>query len=282
MIGRKHYIDNLRWLCVLVLLPYHTFMVFNSFGESFYIHGASIALTTFIIQVIWPWFMPLMFVLAGISSAYVLKKRSCAEYVKERVFRLLIPFISGILLLVPIQTYIAERFHNGYTGGYFAQYILFFTKSTDLTGYSGGFTPAHLWFILYLFVISLISLPLMHLYQKSPKKLNFTRIPTFALLPLFLIPGLMQMILDISGKSVGEYFAFFMLGYLVFSDEIVLQKLIKSRWWLTALVVISIVLYLVVGSAIPSLPFEFLYSFFCVGCRISVIGIGWTIPGFSE
>jgi len=34
-------------------------------------------------------------------------------------------------------------FHNGYTGNCFEQYILFFTKLTDLSGYNGGFTPAH-------------------------------------------------------------------------------------------------------------------------------------------
>ncbi|MDR0840284.1 MAG: acyltransferase family protein [Christensenellaceae bacterium] len=280
--GRKHYIDNLRWLCVLALFPYHTFMVFNSFGESFYVHGASVTSTTWIIQAMWPWLMPLMFVLAGISSAYALNKRSCAEYVKERVLRLLVPLIFGILLLVPLQTYIEERFHNGYTGGYLAQYILFFTKPTDLSGYNGGFTPAHLWFILYLFVISLIGLPLMRLYQKSQKKLNFARVPTFALLPLFLIPCLMQMILDISGKSVGEYFAFFMLGYLVLSDEIVLQKLIKSRWWLTALVAACLAVYLVVGGALPILPLELLYSFIAWAVILALLGLAGQYLNFEN
>lgn len=81
---------------------------------------------------------------AGISSCYALRKRTPREYVKERVLRLLVPLLAGVALLVPIQTYVAEVFHNGYGGGYLAQYVLFFTKPTDLTGYHGGFTPAHL------------------------------------------------------------------------------------------------------------------------------------------
>ena len=35
---RKHYIDNIRWLCVLLLFPFHTLRVFNA-GESFYVKG---------------------------------------------------------------------------------------------------------------------------------------------------------------------------------------------------------------------------------------------------
>jgi hypothetical protein len=279
---RKYYIDNLRWLCVLLLFPYHTFMVFNGFGESFYVKGASVMSTTFILQAIWPWLMPLMFVLAGISSAFALQKRSNAQYVKERVFRLLIPLIFGILLLVPLQTYIAERFHNGYSSGYFTQYILFFTKPTDLTGYAGGFTPGHLWFLLYLFVISLAALPLMRLYQKSSKKLNFVRVPTAALLPLFLIPGLMQIILDIGGKSVGEYFAFFMLGYIVLSDESVLQKLKKARWWLTLTAAVPIALYPFVGEALPELAFEVFYSFYAWTAVLALLGLGGQYLNFQN
>ena len=93
------------------------------------------------------------------SSAYAPDKRTNCEYVKERIFKLLIPFVVGTLVVVPAQTYFAERFHNGYTGGYLHQYVLFFTGPTDLTGYRGGFTPAHLWFLLYLFIISVAALP---------------------------------------------------------------------------------------------------------------------------
>jgi len=114
-----------------------------------------------------PWFMPLLFVIAGISSAFALKKRTAKQFLSERFFKLFLPHVSGILIYIPIQTYFAERYHNQYTGGFFHQYILFFTKPTDLTGYTGGFTPGHLWFILFLFIISIITLPIMLKYIKS-------------------------------------------------------------------------------------------------------------------
>jgi Acyltransferase family. len=167
---RKYYIDNLRWMSILLLIPYHTFMIYNSFGESFYIKGADIPLVTGVLVAIWPWFMPLLFVCAGLSSAFALQKRSVKQYIKERALKLLVPFFFGILLLIPAQTFFAERFHNGYTGGYFRQYIIFFTKPTDFTGYNGGFTPGQLWFILYLFVISLVALPIMNAYRRANRR----------------------------------------------------------------------------------------------------------------
>lgn len=35
---RKHYIDNLRWLILLVLIPYHTAQAWNTWGEPNYIY----------------------------------------------------------------------------------------------------------------------------------------------------------------------------------------------------------------------------------------------------
>ncbi|MCL2696793.1 MAG: acyltransferase family protein [Oscillospiraceae bacterium] len=232
---RKYYIDNIRWLCVLLLFPYHTFMMFNAFDESFYVKGADIETTTLIMRAIYPWLMPILFLVAGLSSAYALNKRSPKQYIKERVSKLLLPLVFGILILIPVQTYFAERFHNNYTGNYFEQYILFFTKPTDLSGYNGGFTPAHLWFLAYLFVISLIALPVMYLYQKSVKKLPVHKIPLPVLLLFFLVPGFAQMIFDIAGKSVGEYTTWFLFGYFIISNGKVQEKLEKHRFLLLGL-----------------------------------------------
>jgi len=225
---RKHFIDNIRWLCILMLFPFHIFRIYTSFMEGFYVEGADVVVTTAFIVATAPWFMPLLFVLAGISSAYALSRKTSGAYVKERVNKLLIPLIAGLLLVVPAQTYFAERFHNGYTGGYFAQYILFFTGSTDLTGYRGGFTPAHLWFILYLFVISLIALPIMAADRKSKRKLVPEKISLWLLALLGVIPLLMSPILDF-GESLGAYFAYFMLGYFLLANDGLIEKLDRRR-----------------------------------------------------
>ncbi|WP_425517379.1 acyltransferase family protein [Paenibacillus solanacearum] len=49
------------------------------------------------------WFMPLLFLLAGMSSFYALQRRTGAHFVKERFLRLLIPLVVGTLIIVPSQ-----------------------------------------------------------------------------------------------------------------------------------------------------------------------------------
>lgn len=231
---RKHFIDNLRWLCVLLLIPYHACMIYNGFGEGFYIKGDSVPVLNNFLLIVSPWFMPLMFALAGASTAYALERRTAGQYVKERFLKLFIPLVSGLLLVIPIQTYFAERFHNGYTGGFFEQYVMFFTKPTDLSGYTGGFTPAHLWFILYLFIISLVALPIILLYKKGSRRLPVDKMTVPMLLPMFIFIAIMSLVLNIGGKSLGYFFAFFILGYFILSNETVQQRLVKSRWILFA------------------------------------------------
>lgn len=229
---RKYYFDNLRWMSILLLFPFHTAMIYNNFGENFYVKSKAIPIISGFIEVTSPWFMPLLFVIAGISTSYALERRTSKEYIQERVSKLLVPLTAGVLLLVPMQTFYAEKFHNGYKGTFLAQYLLFFTRDTDLTGYTGGFTPAHLWFILYLFIISLAALPIITIYKKSSKKINVEKLSVLKILPMFLIFLLMTPILDISGKSVGEFFALFMLGYFILSEDTIQERLEKSRWYL--------------------------------------------------
>ncbi len=156
---RKYFIDNLRWMAILLLFPFHTAQIWSG-GEysGFYIWSHTNTVLYAFSTAVYPWYMTLLFTIAGISCRYALQKRSNRQFIVERTKKLLIPFFFGVLILVPIMTYIAEVFFYGYTGSYLNQYILFFTKKTDLTGYHGGFTPAHLWFLLYLYIISLMAL----------------------------------------------------------------------------------------------------------------------------
>jgi len=225
---RKNYIDNIRILCILMLFPFHAAMCFNNFDEKFYVNGTPSTILSSIVVAVYPWWMSLLFTLAGISTVYALKKRSAGEYAKERIFKLFIPLLFGVLLIIPPQKYIADVFHNGYTGGYFEHYIKFFTHFTDLAGNDGAFTPGHLWFMLYLFVISMVTLPLLVWYSKREKKFDFGKINIVLLAILgILIIGASTLVADISGKSVGDFMACFLLGFFVLSNDGVLEKLKK-------------------------------------------------------
>ena len=235
--NRKHYLDNVRTIAVLMLFPFHVFVIYNNWGESWYVHSVDLLIPSLINQINWLWMMPTLFVVAGISSRYALEKRSAGEYAKERTSKLLLPLVFGILLIIPIQSYIAGLFFFGR-----ADYFYFFTRLTDFSGYDGAFTPGHLWFILYLFVISMASLPLMIFCKKKSKGGFGGNVPLIWVILMGILPCLGNEIFDVGGKSPTEYLAFFLLGYFFLSNENVLEKLEKYRFLLLGLFLLGAVL----------------------------------------
>lgn len=224
---RKHYIDNLRWITLLILIPFHISMAWNVWGEPNYIFFEGNRLISSIVVFFSPYFMPLLFVLAGISTKFALQKRTIKEYLIERVKRLFVPLVFGILALMPIMSYIGDRFNYPYDGGLFEHYAVFFTKFTDLTGADGGFSPGQFWFILYLLIISVVSVGVLSLI----KKVNFKpqkSIPFWLFFVLGLPLPLLSECLSIGGKSLAEYTYLFLLGYFVFTDEKIVSKAEKN------------------------------------------------------
>nr|MCR4609012.1 acyltransferase family protein [Eubacterium sp.] len=72
MKNRVNYVDNLRWLTVSLLIFYHAAMAYNTWDEANYIHLGENKAFAAIVTFISPWFMPLMFLLAGVSASYSL------------------------------------------------------------------------------------------------------------------------------------------------------------------------------------------------------------------
>jgi len=235
--SRKYYLDNLRAFTILLLFPFHIFMIYNNWGERFYIHGENLLIPSIFNRIFSFWMMPLLFAVAGISSRYALKKRITVEYIKERVSKLLLPFTFGVLLIVPIQPYLAKIFYNGQ-----ANYFDSFTKVTDLSGYDGAFGVAHLWFLLFLFVISMICLPFMIWYKNKGKGTLGDKAPLILVILMGLLPCIVQNdifeIIEISGKSILEDSVYFLLGYFFLSNDNLLEKLENHCFLLLGLFVL--------------------------------------------
>ena len=236
---RKHYIDNLRNLTILLLFPVHTFMIWNDFGSRFYIWQGENKILSTLIVLVNPWFMPLLFTLAGMSARYALEKRTNKEFMIQRINKLLIPFISGLIFLVPFQTLYARKFLNNYAGSLLDNWRYFFTHYTDFSGYDGAFTPGHLWFILFLFLISMITLPLFRLFPYEKMTESVKKMPAFGVLLLFIPIWLMYYCGNFGGFSLGKNFALYLAGYYVLSDDLIFEKLEKNIKWLAALCVIG-------------------------------------------
>ena len=185
-----------------------------------------------------PYYMPLMFLLAGMSTRYALKKRTYGQFVVERIKRLLVPFVFGTLFFCPILSYLGDKNNYSYQGGFFAHYKVFFTRWTDLAGFDGGFNVGQFWFLYFLFIISLVGLGIIGLvnFVKAPKDnkdsegIKGQGIP-FPVVCLFVIPlPFLYDILSIGGKSFAEYLYIFLIGYYVLADDRIIDKAARYRY----------------------------------------------------
>jgi len=161
---RLHYIDWLRVLAVLLLFPYHVTRVFNS--EAFYVKAGELSTALdYVLSFISVWHMQLLFLLAGASTYFALRKRSPRQYLGERFTRLGVPFVMGVLLvLIPVQTWYGARFNSGYRDSFWHYLVSgdFLQWNIQNGGdYFGGFGFGHLWFIFVLLLVAVIALPLL-------------------------------------------------------------------------------------------------------------------------
>lgn len=226
---RSYYLDRLRVFSILLLFPVHTFMIWNDYGQKFYVWGGENRLLSSLIILANPWFMPILFVIAGMCARYSLEKRSAKQFIRERVQKLFVPFVSRLVLLVPFQTLFARKYFDGYDGTLAENILYFFTHVTDLSGYDGAFTPGQLWFILFLFIISLAGLLVAKLvpYDKVQKLIGKSNLAV--ILALFALVWAGYYIGNFGGFSLGKNFVLYLLGYYVLSNEKVLAVL-KNYW----------------------------------------------------
>lgn len=165
---RRYDLDWLRVIAIITLLFYHTGMIYVSWGW----HIKSLVHSQPMEEVMrWlhRWRMPLLFFISGAGAFFALKKRSYGRYAGERVTRLLVPLIFGMFVIVPPQIYYEWLSIGQFTGSFadFYPNVFGFQPYQD-GGKGGAFSWHHLWFICYLFVYSLISIPFFRFLRTQP------------------------------------------------------------------------------------------------------------------
>ncbi len=236
---RKHYLDNIRWLTIILVLIYHVFYLFNSVGVLGGMGGfAPKQSQDVFLYIVYPWFMVLFFVVAGMSSRYALATRTNKQFLKERTMKLLVPSTLGLLVYQWIGGYF-----NLLIGGAW-QTISAFLKYPlmVLTG------TGPLWFIQMLWLFS-IMLIIIKSVDKKDKLYNWGgKCNLWILLLLFLPVWGAAQILNvpvITTYRFGIYLFTFLIGYFVFSHDEVMEKLEKV--WLPLLLAAGILGVIFVG-----------------------------------
>ncbi|MCK9151397.1 acyltransferase family protein [Methanobacterium alcaliphilum] len=242
---RKYYLDNLRWIIILILFPYHTFLLYSPIGD-YIINAGNYSFAGLFILIFSPWFMQLLFAIAGISTFYSLKKRNSTEYLKERVTKLLIPMASGVIFVISIQVYFAALY-NGYTGGFLAFWWNFISNWPAYFMNGTGLGP--MWFLLYLFIVSVFALPIIIKYKNSDWRIPIEKVTVPKLLLLFLPLGVGSLFLNLAPeKSLGQFFLLFIFGYFLLSEDVIQEKLEEKRWPLFISFIALVISFIVLGT----------------------------------
>ena len=221
---RRHYIDNIRWITVTLVVFYHVIFLYNAvepelglgpFRPVQYQDGFQ--------YLVYPWFMALLFVVSGISSRLYLEGHTEREYLKARTTKLLVPSTLGVLVFQWTQGWVNFRISGGAFDGLppLAQFLIMLASGQGV-----------LWFVQLCWLYSLL-LPLIRRLEQDRLYALCAKTPLWVLLLLvFPLWGSAQIlnVPMITVYRVGIYGLCFYLGYFVFAHEEVIHRL--ERVWL--------------------------------------------------
>ena len=227
---RKYFIDWIRVIAIGLLLIYHVAIGFQPWGvmigfittptpwESLWIPMAMLNI----------WRIPLLFFVSGMGVYFALQKRNWKELIGERATRILLPFIFGIFLIVPIHTYIWQ-YHYG--------------LELDYT-----YDPGHPWFLGNIFAYVLILAPLFYYFKKNENARLFFLIKKLFSAPLGLLLVIASCLIEVLLVNPNPFELYsmtwhgFFLGLLAFffgfcfimSGSSFWQMLLRWKWlfWL--------------------------------------------------
>jgi hypothetical protein len=260
--GRRRDLDLMRVAVVVGLVFFHTARVFDT--ASFYVKNEPTSeLVTIAVAFVAMWGMPLLFVVAGIGIWYSLRSRSTTAFAGERLLRLVVPLVFGVLVIVPPQVWTRLRADPAYDEPYQQFLPRFFDVDFSPTSFpfvisadpdTGLFEPAHLWFIVILFAFSMLLLPVIWL-TRTPTGMRITdRIAQQADALWFVVAaGLPYGVLEavfgseasLAGWSRYSYALFILYGYVLASDRRLGRALRRHR---RSALILGIATFLVVGA----------------------------------
>lgn len=231
---RKHWIDNLRWTTVVLVLIYHVFYFYNNKGVfggiGGFVDDPMKQPQDVVMYILYPWFMMLLFLVAGISARYSLEKHTVKEFIKSRTLKLLVPSTIGLFVFHWMTGYFNTRIANPFAD--LPLVIRWLLYSVSGTG--------PLWFIqdLWLFSLLLVLLKKVDAHEHFYKLCGRTSSWMIILLGLLVWIGSQALIMHPRVESADglynlykplTYFIPFLMGYFVFSHEAVQEKVEKMH-----------------------------------------------------
>jgi hypothetical protein len=230
---RRHDLDALRVFCFGTLIVYHVSLIYGA--KSWWIHSPE---TSTLIDLIalgsHPWRMSLLFFISGLVTASLLKKRSVAEIRRVRTTQLLLPFVLGVLLVVPPQIYVSP--HNPRPDlSYWDFWATYFIPNLRLE---------HMWFLaylwIYIFVWSIVQPVIIRRWpglserlaaHLQGKGLFLAPIAFLSILRLSLYPAFHEtLVITTDFYSHAVYCSMFLTGSLLVNECSFWREVDRQRW----------------------------------------------------
>lgn len=156
---RRHDLDWVRVLAFSLLVIYHVGMYYVSWDWHVKSPDAGPSIEPLMVLSS-PWRLSLLFLVSGVATAFLVGKQR-EGFLRARSWRLLVPLIFGMLVIVPPQAYyeVVEKLPGGYHDGYLAfwgRYLMAdpnFCRGDDCLDVP---TWNHLWFVAYLWAYTML------------------------------------------------------------------------------------------------------------------------------
>jgi glucan biosynthesis protein C len=267
--ARRHYIDWLRVLAILMVFLFHAVHPFD-FGDWQVKNIDQSEILTIILLFLSIWGMPFFFLVAGASSWFALERRTARQYISERFYRLLIPFIAGTILFSPIEYYCENmnKIQRGVQTS-FQGFLSVFSAFNPLLLRFPGFSTRwfgqgyHLWFLGFLFSFALITLPFFLWLKKESGQSFLSRMAKLcehrggillSIIPAAIIYSLLLPFFPQEHDWADFTFQmfFFAMGFILFAHG----RFTRAIWrdWPILLIMGSVVLLGLVGAYLMDLP----------------------------
>ncbi len=248
-INRRPEIDWLRIIIVAMLVPFHTAMTFAPYP--WYLRNDQLNLATQgLVNVLDKYHMEMLFLITGAALFFSLDVRTIKGFISERLQRLVIPLVIGMLFIVPPCYWIAAKQFQFYDDSLWAFYPLFWKK--NLIPFQNDFSPGALWFLWYLIFYTIVLSPILIFIKRKLRKefLDKLSIPfenPLAIFTLVIPVALVQIYSQwvITGDFLVLYYAlFFMYGFFLFSAPGFEKGLIRSGPAAIVVAIITLILFM--------------------------------------
>jgi glucans biosynthesis protein C len=250
---RLYFLDWLRVIAVAAVFLVHCILPFAG-GTWIVTDPETSALAALFAGLFNQFGIPLLFLVSGAGVWYALRTRTARQFIGERLKRLGIPFLFGIMIFSPVQAYFQQRADEAFAGTLLHHYIPQFFRSNHFTGRDFQWVGSygyHLWYLFFLLVFSLLSLTLFIYLRRNKTTIDLlatiarVRGSTLLLvLPLITVQLLLRPRFPyyLGWADFSFWLVFFVYGYILVSDQRFLQAVERDLKIAVAVFVVSLLI----------------------------------------